>query len=84
MDMPKEYDAEIVFGISTDTADASGRVRARNDSFELPKEAVFSAFQRLSATLNRFRPWFLRSGIKGSAFTSLLAKGSRLSGNPGV
>ena len=70
----QEYDAEIVFGISTDTADASGRVRAKNDSS--PKSYCLRS-SVLSATLNRFRHGFC--GRKGSAFTNLLAKGSQLS-----
>ncbi|HAN86851.1 MAG: tRNA pseudouridine(55) synthase TruB [Bacillota bacterium] len=82
MDMPKEYDAEIVFGISTDTADASGRVRARNDSFELPKEAVFSAFQRFVGHIEQVPPMVSAVRHKGKRLYELAREGITVEREP--
>lgn len=35
-ELPKEYEAEIVFGVSTHTGDAGGRVTARSEGFSIP------------------------------------------------
>ncbi len=46
--LPKTYIADIVFGITTDTLDASGRVVSRTEGVEVPKE-------RFLETLSDFR-----------------------------
>lgn len=82
MDMPKEYDAEIVFGTSTDTADASGKVVARNDSFELPKEAVFSAFHRFVGCIEQVPPMVSAVRYRGRRLYELAREGLTVEREP--
>jgi tRNA pseudouridine55 synthase len=82
MDMPKEYDAEIVFGISTDTADASGRVVAKSESFELPKEAVFSAFQRFVGHIDQVPPMVSAVRYRGRHLYELAREGLTVEREP--
>lgn len=56
MESPKSYDAEIVFGESTDTGDAHGYVVASDDSFSLSKEQVFAALARFAGDIMQVPP----------------------------
>ncbi len=56
MESPKSYDAEIVFGRSTDTGDSHGYVVASNDDFSLSRGQVFAALERFRGDIMQIPP----------------------------
>ncbi len=56
MESPKSYEAEIVFGESTDTGDAHGYVVATSTDFSLQREQIFAALERFVGNIMQIPP----------------------------
>ncbi len=55
-DFPKTYEAEIVFGVSTSTGDASGQVVAESADFSIPRSEVFAACSKFVGDIQQVPP----------------------------
>ncbi len=60
--LPKEYRAEVVFGLVTDTYDTTGRVLEQRDASALTRRAVEDALGQFRGTIHQTPPLF--SAIK--------------------
>jgi len=69
-EFPKEYEAEIVFGVSTHTGDASGRVTARSEAFRSLFARSWPRWASSWATSGKRRPWFRRFATRASVCTN--------------
>ena len=83
MDMPKAYEAEIVFGSATTTGDSHGQVVARMDGFTIPREAVVDALHKFTGEISRFLHGIRRALRGADASTSLPGRASPWSARPG-
>lgn len=82
VDTPKEYNAEIVFGISTDTADASGRVIAKSEGVMVPRESVFLALQSFAGDIEQIPPMVSAVRHRGRRLYELAREGITVERKP--
>ena len=61
----KAYDAEILFGVATDTADAEGKPVAEADASALDRAAVTAALARFVGELDQVPPMFSAVRVGG-------------------
>jgi len=82
METPKEYEAVIVFGISTDTGDASGKVVAVSEDVKVPRERVFEAFQRFVGDIEQIPPMVSAVRHRGRRLYELAREGITVEREP--
>jgi tRNA pseudouridine55 synthase len=82
METPKEYEAAIVFGISTDTGDASGKVVAVSEDVKVPRKRVFEAFQRFVGDIEQIPPMVSAVRHRGRRLYELAREGITVEREP--
>lgn len=75
MDMPKVYEAEIVFGSATTTGDSHGQVVARMDGFTIPREAVVDALHKFTGEIMQVPPMVSAVHYEGRRLYELAREG---------
>jgi len=55
-DLPKEYEAEIVFGVSTHTGDGSGRITERTEGFAIPLSEFLATLGEFLGDIKQIPP----------------------------
>ena len=75
MDMPKAYEAEIVFGSATTTGDSHGQVVARMDGFTIPREAVVDALHKFTGEIMQVPPMVSAVHYEGRRLYELAREG---------
>ncbi|MCR4427216.1 MAG: tRNA pseudouridine(55) synthase TruB, partial [Firmicutes bacterium] len=75
VDLPKEYIAEIVFGVSTDTADSTGTPTRETSNFEIEKAAVFDAMSQFRGEIQQVPPMMSAVHHKGRRLYELAREG---------
>ena len=73
--LPKSYEAEIVFGVQTDTLDASGTVVARHDMTDLTEARVRSAAAELTGNIMQKPPMVSAVKVAGRRLYELARAG---------
>ncbi len=71
----KAYRAEVVFGSTTDTLDAEGRITAQSDARGLSAEAVEKALQRFRGDISQRPPAYSAVHVGGKRLHELARKG---------
>lgn len=71
----KKYQAEIRFGISTDSFDRTGEVTAELKEFELESGKIESALKKMSGDLLQLPPMFSAKKVKGKVLYKYARKG---------
>ena len=74
-EVPKSYRAEMVFGISTDTMDASGRVTAVNRDFRIPRARLMDALYHFTGEIEQVPPMVSAVHYKGRRLYELAREG---------
>ncbi|MDQ0189271.1 tRNA pseudouridine(55) synthase TruB [Alicyclobacillus cycloheptanicus] len=71
----KSYDGTVVFGISTDTDDAAGRVLAQASAAQLTEEQVAAAAERLTGVQSQTAPRVSAVHVQGKRAHELVRAG---------
>lgn len=77
----KEYEAELLLGVSTDTADAEGKVIDKKD-LNVSKEEIEKAFKSFRGEIKQIPPMFSAKKIKGKPLYKYARKGMVLKREP--
>lgn len=78
----KEYTAEIVFGVTTDTEDASGTILTETDAGDLTEETVRAALPSFCGTIEQTPPMISAVHHKGKRLYELARKGIAVERQP--
>ncbi|HON41672.1 MAG TPA: tRNA pseudouridine(55) synthase TruB [Bacillota bacterium] len=79
---PKEYEAEIVFGVSTDTGDDSGRITARSESFSIPLSEFLDTLGRFLGDIRQTPPMISAVHHEGERLYELARRGITVERQP--
>lgn len=78
LDQGKAYTGEAVFGYSTDTQDASGRVVARAEQVHLTEAQIRQAFSRFVGEIEQIPPAFSALKVNGKRAYDLARQGEQV------
>lgn len=81
-EFPKEYEAEIVFGVSTHTGDASGRVTARSEGFSIPLCAFLATLGEFLGDIRQTPPMVSAVRHEGKRLYELARRGITVERQP--
>ena len=73
--LEKAYRAEIVFGIATDTMDASGSVTSEKRGFRIPREVLMKALERFEGKIKQVPPMVSAVHHRGKRLYELARQG---------
>ncbi len=79
---PKTYEAEIRFGIETDTHDSTGRAVQTHSTAELTEQSVRVTASKFTGSIQQTPPMFSAVKIGGKRLYSLARKGQTVSRKP--
>ena len=71
----KKYDAQIQFGIETDSYDITGSVINKMNDFELEYKQIVKMVERFSGEIEQTPPMFSAKKVKGKALYKYALKG---------
>lgn len=71
----KVYEAQIIFGIETDTCDICGEVKKRNDGFILSEEELLKALKSFVGEISQIPPMYSAIKVDGKKLYELARKG---------
>lgn len=75
MDLPKQYEARIRFGVTTDSYDATGAVVAEKDASHITREMVENLLPKFSGTIKQRPPAYSAVKIGGQRSYRLARQG---------
>jgi tRNA pseudouridine55 synthase len=75
LDADKEYEAELTFGVETDTLDAEGRETARHDASELDEARVRAALEGVEGPQRQVPPMYAAIKQDGKKLYELARQG---------
>jgi len=78
----KEYQAEVVLGVSTDTGDLTGRVIAHSDSPLPNREAILAAMESFRGEIEQIPPMYSAVKVGGKRLYKLARKGETIERQP--
>lgn len=81
-ELPKQYEAEIVFGLSTQTGDASGRVTARSEGFSIPLSEFLDTLGKFVGDIQQTPPMVSAVHHKGERLYELARRGITVERQP--
>lgn len=81
-ELPKEYEAEIVFGVSTHTGDASGRVTAQSEGFSIPLSEFLAALSEFQGDIEQTPPMVSAVHHEGERLYELARRGITVERRP--
>ena len=81
-ELAKEYEAEIVFGVSTHTGDGSGRVTARSEGFAIPFSDFCGALGRFLGDIEQTPPMVSAVHHEGERLYELARRGITVERQP--
>ncbi len=76
----KAYRAEVIFGTTTDTLDAEGRVTGQSDAGRLTAEAVAEALERFRGQITQRAPAYSAVQVDGKRLHQLARRGTPTEG----
>lgn len=82
LDADKGYQAELTFGVETDTHDAEGRVTARADASALDEAAVRAALRRFLGAIAQVPPMHAAIKVEGRKLYELARRGKEVERAP--
>ena len=74
-DSSKRYEAEIQFGVATDTFDITGSVTGEKTSFDLNVDQIGQMLQKFSGEIKQLPPMYSAKKVKGKALYKYARKG---------
>ena len=74
-DLPKQYDAELTVGISTNTEDRTGVITEQTNSVNLTEEQIRSVLQSFIGELEQIPPMFSAVKVAGKRLYELAREG---------
>jgi len=74
-EMPKAYEAEMIFGISTDTEDITGRVTESAEDVRLDEARLQAALERFRGTIVQVPPMYSAVKVEGKRLYELAREG---------
>lgn len=74
-ELPKSYEAEVIFGVETDTLDAAGAVTARHDMGEISQQQVAQAARALTGDILQVPPMVSAVKVGGRRLHELARQG---------
>lgn len=81
-EFPKEYEAEIVLGVSTHTGDAGGRVTARSEGFSIPLSTFLAALGEFLGDIRQTPPMVSAVRHEGKRLYELARQGITVERQP--
>jgi len=81
-DLPKEYQATIRIGLSTDTEDLTGRILEQTDRVHLEESEVRDAFSRFVGDIEQIPPMYSAVKVQGQKLYELARKGREVERKP--
>lgn len=81
-EMPKQYEAVLRFGLSTDTEDLSGEVLKRSDASHLTEEGIREAVQSFVGEIEQVPPMFSAVKVNGKRLYDLAREGKTVERQP--
>lgn len=81
-EFPKRYEAEIAFGLSTITGDASGEVVASSEGFSIPLSEAFAAFGKFVGDIQQVPPMVSAIHHRGRRLYELARQGITVERKP--
>ncbi len=81
-ELPKEYEAEIVFGVSTHTGDAGGRVTARSEGFSIPLCEFVATLHEFLGDIRQTPPMVSAVHYEGERLYELARRGITVERQP--
>ncbi len=75
IDRDKEYEAEMILGLETDTGDTTGRIVRTEDSVSVTEEKLQKAFELFRGEIEQVPPMFSAVKYKGKRLYELARKG---------
>lgn len=81
-ELPKEYEAVLTVGYSTDTEDATGRVLAQVERVELTEEAVRETLAAFVGVIQQIPPMYSAVKIEGKRLYELARQGEEVERQP--
>ncbi|MEA4882161.1 MAG: tRNA pseudouridine(55) synthase TruB [Clostridia bacterium] len=82
MDLPKEYVAEMVYGVSTDTGDSEGRITSADSDFAIPLSAVCAAIEGFQGEIEQIPPMVSAVHHEGRRLYELAREGIEVARTP--
>jgi tRNA pseudouridine55 synthase len=81
-DLPKEYEAEIVFGVSTHTGDGSGRITERTEGFAIPLSEFLATLGEFLGDIKQIPPMVSAVHHEGERLYELARRGITVERQP--
>lgn len=78
----KEYEAEMMLGVSTDTMDRTGTVVGKKDAERVGREEVESALGEFSGEIEQVPPMYSAAKVSGTRLYALARRGERVERRP--
>jgi tRNA pseudouridine55 synthase len=78
----KVYEATAMFGASTDTYDASGRITAESDASTITREAIEAALPGFMGEISQIPPMYSAIKVKGVRLYKLAREGKEIEREP--
>ena len=75
LELPKEYEAEVLLGIKTDTGDTSGNVVEKMDVPKIHREDIESALKDFIGEITQIPPMFSAQKVNGKPLHKMARKG---------
>lgn len=77
-EMPKQYEAVLRFGVSTDTEDVSGEVVMRKDASYITADAIREAVQSFIGDIEQIPPMYSAVKVNGRRLYELAREGKKV------
>ncbi len=82
LELPKEYEAEVLLGVKTDTGDTSGNIIERAPVSNIKKEDIEAATKQFIGEITQIPPMFSAQKVNGKPLHKIARKGITVERKP--